>query len=640
MPVRGVSPDCDMDHETNGTKPAAIYLRRSTDRQEKSLEDQRRDIDRYACEHGFAVVAEFTDDGVSGTSGETRKGFLAMLAEARSPERKWDSILVWDIKRFGRMSSDEAGHYRWLFRQAGVEIVYTSEGFTGTSADKFLRFFKQEAARDESATLSKAVIRGMVSLADQGWWPGGMAPYGYDLGYFDQTGRLFQTVRYTDEGEKLILDPEGKPLRTVKLGQKVKASDTEHVRLLPGVTERVEVVRQIFDWYAGGSALGFKAIADRLNRQGVVSPKGRGWALSSIRAMLTNPVYIGQVVWNRRRMGKFHRIADRREVERDGCGRTRLKWNGPQDWIIYEHAHEPLVDQETFERAQRIVQERRDRTLAAGFLSGKGKVSPYLLSGLLRCAACGGSMHGRTTWKSKRGGNGSSRHKSNGGSCGRYKTSYYVCGAAITKGKAICQPILFLKDPLDDFVISLVGIRIAAFLGEHGRSMLRRLVERKLASEARDPGPETAQLKARLEELTNKIDSVIDLAASTPDHRDLLSDRLGRLRSERREIESRLGELDAVPLRVTNPEEIVDVVLKGLSDAQQLFEHGTMEERKRVIRAFVEGITLDAQSQSAELRIKKLPVPQSPCTGNSFDVVAGARYEPPTFSGARKRRKP
>jgi len=208
MPVRRVSPDCDMDHETNGKKPAAIYLRRSTDRQEKSLEDQRRDIHRYASEHGFAIVTEFADDGVSGTSGETRKGFLSMLEEARSPERTWHSILVWDIKRFGRMSSDEVGHYRWLFKQAGVNIIYTSEGFTGTSADKFLRFFKQEAARDESATLSKAVIRGLVSLADQGWWPGGKAPYGYDLGYLDQTGRVFQVVRYTDEGEKLILDPE------------------------------------------------------------------------------------------------------------------------------------------------------------------------------------------------------------------------------------------------------------------------------------------------------------------------------------------------------------------------------------------------------------------------------------------------
>ena len=78
---------------------------------------------------------------------------------------------------------------------------------------------------------------------------------------------------------------------------------------------------------------------------------------------------------------------------------------------------------------------------------------------------------------------------------------------------------------------------------------------------------------------------------------DLLSDCLGRFRAERREIESRL------------------------------FEHGTMEERKWVIRAFVEGLTIDGSSQSGEVRMKKLPVPEPRSTRSSFDLVAGPRYK-------------
>ncbi len=609
-----------MDAVLTGLRPAAIYLRRSTDRQEKSLEDQRREILRYAGENGFGIVAEFVDDGVSGTSGETRKGFLAMLDEAKSPKRAWQSILVWDIKRFGRMPSDEAGHYRWLFKQAGVEIIYTSEGFTGTSADKFLRFFKQEAARDESATLSKAVIRGLVSLADAGWWPGGMAPYGFDLGYYDHTGKLFQVVRSTDSGDKLILDPAGHIIRSVQRGQKVKASDTEHVRLLPGLPERIHVARRVFDWYAGGSSLGFKSIADRLNRDGVASPKGRGWALSSIRAMVMNEAYIGRVVWNRRAMGKFHRIANRREVERDGCGKRRLDWNAPEDWLVYEDAHEALIDRATFERAQRIMKERAEQTYAAGFLTGKAKVSRYLLSGLLQCGACGGSMHGRTTWKGKPRKDGS-----------RIGTSYYVCGASITKGKAICQPIQFLQDPMDDFVMDVVGQKIAAFLGKNGRATLKKLVEKELGSTGRDPRPEMRRLKARLEGIATKIDSVIDLATSSPDCKDLLSGRLGRLRHERQEVEGRLRELELVPVRLTDTEAVVDSILDGLADARRLFEHGTMEERKRVVRAFVDGMTVVASKRSGELRMKKLPAPQSLGTGSSFEMVAGVGFEPTTF---------
>ncbi|MBM3317888.1 MAG: recombinase family protein [Candidatus Eisenbacteria bacterium] len=64
----------------------------------------------------------------------------------------------------------------------------------------------------------------------------------------------------------------------------------------------------------------------------MVSPKAKGWAMPPIRVIIMNPVCVGRLVWNRRRMGKSHRIADRREVERDGCGRRRLKWNDPTTW--------------------------------------------------------------------------------------------------------------------------------------------------------------------------------------------------------------------------------------------------------------------------------------------------------------------
>jgi DNA invertase Pin-like site-specific DNA recombinase len=620
MPSRSVSPHGVMGPEPNGKKPAAIYLRRSTDRQEKSLDDQRREILRYAGEYGYGVVAEFMDDGVSGTSGE-RKGFLAMLEEANSPERLWHSILVWDIKRFGRMSSDEVGHYRWLFKQAGVEIIYTSEGFTGGSADKFLRFFKQEAARDESATLSKAVIRGLVSLSDAGWWAGGPAPYGFDLGYYDHTGKLFQVVRSTDFGEKQILNAAGEVIRTVPRGHKVKASDTDHVRLIPSLPERVEVVRRVFSWYTGSPGLGCRTIAIRLNREGVVSPKGRGWALSSIRVIVLNHAYIGTVIWNRRASGKFHRIANRREVERDGCGKRRLERNLPEDWLIHEDAHEPLIDRVTFERAQRLAKERATKPSATGFLTGKARVSRCLLSGLLRCGTCGGSMFGRTSLKHQPRKDGS-----------RVETSYYVCSAAIMKGKGVCPPVPFLQSTLDDFVATLVGKRIAAFLGANGRATLKRLVEKELRSGGRDPRPEIRRLKDRLAEISKKADSIIDLAASSPEHRGLMNDRLRRLRLERQEAENRLREIELVPARTTNPEDIVESILEGLADARRLFDQGTMEEKKQVVRAFVDGLTLHGSERTGELRIRKLPGPASQRAGSfSVEMVAGVGFEPTTF---------
>ena len=132
--------------------------------------------------------------------------------------------------------------------------------------------------------------------------------------------------------------------------------------------------------------------------------------------------------------------------------------------------------------------------------------------------------------------------------------------------------------------------------------------------------------------MSQKVDTVIDLAASSPEHRDVMNERLGRLRLERREIEARLRELEVVPVRTANPDEIVDSILENLADAQRLFNQGPMDERKRVVRAFVEGLTLCASSRTGEMRIRELPVRGSLGTGScSVKSLAGAGFEPATF---------
>jgi hypothetical protein len=131
--------------------------------------------------------------------------------------------------------------------------------------------------------------------------------------------------------------------------------------------------------------------------------------------------------------------------------------------------------------------------------------------------------------------------------------------------------------------------------------------------------------------LGKKIDSVIDLATSSPENKELLTDRLGRLRKEKAEIESRLTELAETPAHFADPEAVVDTILAGLADAQTLFEHGTMEERKRVIRAFVEGIRLDAASGSAEITTKELPEPDLLGAGSCLNTRTARTSWPGRF---------
>jgi DNA invertase Pin-like site-specific DNA recombinase len=72
-----------------------------------------------------------------------------MIRDAESPTCRFDIIVVYDVKRFGRVDNDEAGYYRHLLRTNGVEVRYVSENFNGDSTDDLLRPVKQWQARKD-----------------------------------------------------------------------------------------------------------------------------------------------------------------------------------------------------------------------------------------------------------------------------------------------------------------------------------------------------------------------------------------------------------------------------------------------------------------------------------------------------------
>lgn len=146
--------------KTNAINTAVGYVRRSTDRQEQSIEDQKNILQQYALEKGIRLNKFYIDDAISGTYTLKRKAFLKMIEDAERPSRKFDSIVVYDIKRFGRVDNDEAGFYRHRLKMQGVQVIYVTENFTGDYTDDLLRPVKQWQARQESKDLSKVTIRG------------------------------------------------------------------------------------------------------------------------------------------------------------------------------------------------------------------------------------------------------------------------------------------------------------------------------------------------------------------------------------------------------------------------------------------------------------------------------------------------
>ena len=187
------------------TVPAVAYYRMSTDRQAASIPAQREAVEAYARQHGYHIVREYTDEGISGDATEKRTGFLAMHRAAC--EREFEAILVWDIDRFGRFNSMEAGYWIHPLMQAGVQLVTVNEGiinwkdFTG----RVIYSLKQEGKHQYLLDLSRNVTRGQIRNAKKGYLCGQAAPYGYDRMIVDEHGNHIQRVhngeRYTKESE-------------------------------------------------------------------------------------------------------------------------------------------------------------------------------------------------------------------------------------------------------------------------------------------------------------------------------------------------------------------------------------------------------------------------------------------------------
>ena len=356
-------------------KPAIGYLRRSTDRQEQSIGDQRRVIEGYAANNGYDVLDYYIDDAISGASSEDRASFLRLIQDAKQRDCPFQFVLVYDIKRFGRGDNDEAGYYRYKLRRNGIEIIYVSENFDGSDTDDLLRPVKQWQARQELKDLSKVTIRGLLSRADGGWWVGGVPPYGYDLAYYDGSGQYLCTVRFIEDGSKQVLDQDGNITRTVPKGERLQFTKRDKSRLMLGHPDRIKLVEQIFNWYVL-EGVGYKSIADRLNQAGMTTPMGgrrrtsieAKWCATTIMTILQNPVYTGDMVWNRLSFAKFHKISNGQAVQTrnfPGHGPSR---NGQEDWIVHRNAHTAIITRTRFDQAQlekmrRIITEEIESTV-------------------------------------------------------------------------------------------------------------------------------------------------------------------------------------------------------------------------------------------------------------------------------------
>lgn len=135
------------------------------------------------------------------------------------------------------------------------------------------------------------------------------------------------------------------------------------------VPEEAEWIRKAAEMFVAGH--GYRSIAVFLNDSGVKTRKGKPWSSSTVRSMLTNELYTGKIVWNRRYYDK----------------QGKMKWRDDSDWVVAENAHEPILTRDLWAEIQKRITRKMPR--------GGEKQMKHRLSGLLICGHCGHKMVSR-----------------------------------------------------------------------------------------------------------------------------------------------------------------------------------------------------------------------------------------------------
>jgi site-specific DNA recombinase len=585
------------------------YVRRSTDKQEQAIEDQKRAISAYIAENGLRFLRFYVDDAISGTTTLGRRAFRQMIRDAESSPRPFDIIAVYDIKRFGRIGNDEAGYYRYLLRTHGIEVRYVSENFNGDTTDDLLRPVKQWQARQESKDLSKVTIRGLLSKVEDGWWMGGVPPYGYDLRYENADGKFLFIVRFMPDGSKQILDEHGSLIRTLTRGESINISKRDQAKLTLSDPQRVEVVKHIFQMYAD-QGKGYKSLADTLNKQGIPTPRGPQWSHiysgkwtdTTIRYILTNPIYAGDMVWNRRTDGRFHRISQGRAVERKNIHGARLVPNGKADWIIVRDAHPPLISRRLFEQAKQrleshpksIEQRQRSSRLNTHGRTWNGQRSRFILSGLMRCGLCCSRYQGvnRNTSKKRLDGT-------------PVKTFYYGCGGYITKGKSICELNAIPQKILESLVTDTVIDFYRPYLGEGGRRKLAQAVKAQIGSEAEEFAAARKRTQKELSKVKKIVNNLLDNITST--NREFADQRLTELKQQKQQLEARLEELDRLVVSQAEIKSMVSDAIGFISGLEFTLCRDLAQEKLVALWRCVEKISINKPAGTVKLTLRSVP---------------------------------
>ncbi|MBR5223347.1 MAG: recombinase family protein [Clostridia bacterium] len=334
-----------MQYENNTTYKTAIYCRLSKDDEQVgdsvSIETQKMLLTDYCIEHGFEIYDIYVDDGFSGLNFN-RPAFMRILNDIDAGNV--NLVITKDLSRLGR-DYIQTGYFTDVyFPQKRIRYIAVNDGIDTSRNDNDIAPFKNILNDMYAKDLSRKVKMARRQRALKGYYMSGQAPFGYKQDPNDRN--------------HLIVDEEA-----------------------------AEVVKMIFKLAQEGES--FLAIARKLTELGILTPSAHKvkngdtrfiknlnkedsstlWSYVTVSAMLSDSVYRGDMVNHKTEIINY---------------KTKQKVSIPrEDYIIVPNRHEAIIDNETFEKVQQILQARK---------YNKRHNFENVFKGLVYCAECGTAM--------------------------------------------------------------------------------------------------------------------------------------------------------------------------------------------------------------------------------------------------------
>ena len=571
----------------DGSEVAIQYVRRSSDKQEESLEQQGRLIAEFIAKKGYAGpsaahLAVWSETG-SGRTFDERPVFQRLIHAVETGAVVANVLVMYRPNRFGRVEEITEFHfYEFRFKRAGVRIEFASgdEYNLPGIGGHITRAVAYGQASEYSKNLSTDSTRGLIDNAEKGFSTGGEPCTGYDRMLVDQAGKHLG-----------LLPPGARKGDDRRL--KVVYVPTANTAFLEWFRENVWLKPWQLGW---GSAQTAREINRRLlkgegfpptragrqihRRDGNVIDYGDFWQPSTVVEMWHNTTYIGWRTLVIEADNQFHG--------------QRVCCKGAHDAVIPEDVFWDL-----YGRSDRLPW--KERKLGPRRRREPGK---YPLSGLGTCTSCGRGLCGSCTTN-------------------KVKNSEFRAYRCSGETNSFCRAPAWSvsADTFDTWVRERVVERLRS---PHFAETLYEKLRARLKPDT-EPPPR-AGLERRLNELDRGIDNLLDVAARAARPSAALAKRLDELEAERARLEADLGAV--APSRPQIVDEDLRRAVEDITSRAEVLLRAEGETLAALAPCFIKQYRVDKTLREITVEFYAVPgFEPSPNPGTRIDRMEAARVE-------------